>query len=322
MPILLIILLGYMARRIFSWKDEFYKALNQLCFYLFLPVHLFCNIYTIDSLADMNWRAIGYLVFSVFLCFGIGFLASKLFVKKRNQKGVIIQVAMRPNQAILGIPLANSLGGEVAVAFASLTTSICVPLFNVLAVTVLTVYGENSGKKISVRNLLYRVVTNPLIIGCLSGLAAVLIRQLIPTVDGVPVFTIQSQLPSVYQALRNLSGVASPLMLFVLGSRLELSSVPELLPQLRLGVLLRLIICPAAVLTIGLLLREPLNLTALEVPTLISISSTPVAVSSALMAQEMGGDDQLASQLVVWTSVLSIVSVFCIVYLIRTLGFL
>lgn len=322
LPILLVILLGYVCRWIFSFQDEFYRALNRLCFYLFLPIHLFCNIYSIDSLADMNWRAIGYLFFAVFLCFGIGFLASRLLIKKRNQRGVIIQVAMRPNQAILGLPLANALGGEAAMAFASMATSVCVPVFNVLAVIVLTVYGEKPGQKITARALVRRVITNPLIIGCLSGLAAVLVRQLIPTADGVPLFTIQNQLPSIYQTLRNLSGVASPMMLFVLGSRLDLSSVPGLLPQLRLGVLLRLVICPATVLSLGLLLREPLGLTALEIPTLISISATPVAVSSALMTQELGGDDQLASQLVVWTSVLSVFSVFCIIYLMRSLGFL
>lgn len=314
LPILLIILLGFTCRRVFPWKDEGYRFMNQVCFYLFLPIHLFCNIYTIDSLADMNWRVIGYLFFGVFLCFGIGFLASKLFIKQRNQKGVIIQVAMRPNQAILGLPLANALGGEAAVAFGSLATSICVPMFNVLAVIVLTIYGDNPKQKISARELVKRVLTNPLIIGCLAGLVAVLLRQIVPTAKGIP--------QPIYQALQNLSAVASPVMLFVLGARLDLSSVPGLLPQLRLGVLLRLVVCPAAVLTLGLILREPLGITSLEVPTMISISATPVAVSSALMTQELGGDDQLASQLVVWTSVLSVFSVFCIVYLMRMFGFL
>lgn len=65
-----------------------------------------------------------------------------------------------------------------------------------------------------------------------------------------------------------------------------------------------------------------LGLTSLEMPTLVAISSTPVAVSSAVMAQEMGCDDQLANQLVVWTSVLSMVSLFCIIYVMRTLALL
>ena len=111
-------------------------------------------------------------------------------------------------------------------------------------------------------------------------------------------------------------------MLFVLGTRLDFSAVKELLPQLTLGVSLRLVVAPLVIIGGALLLRGPLGLTTVEMPTLVAISSTPVAVSSAVMVQEIGGDDQLASQLVIWTTALSLVTVFCIVYLLRTFGFL
>jgi len=126
----------------------------------------------------------------------------------------------------------------------------------------------------------------------------------------------------VFQAITNLSRIASPLMLFVLGARLDLSAVKDLLPQLTLGVSLRLVMAPLVIVGGALLLRGPLGLTSLELPTLVGISATPVAVSSAVMTQEMGGDDQLASQLVVWTTVMSLFSVFCVVFLLRSAGFL
>lgn len=322
LPILLITLLGYAVRRIQVWPESFYITLNQLCFRWFLPIQLFCSIYSVESLAAVNWRVIGFSVLGILACLGLGLLAGWLFVPNRRQKGVIAQTAFRSNQAIFGIPLATALGGEAAAAFASVATSIGVPLFNVLGTVVLTIFSGEPEKRISLRSLIRRVVTNPLIIGCLAGIVVVLIRQMLPTVDGTPVFTLKAQLPSLYQALTNLSKVASPTMLFVLGARLDLSSVPGLLPQLRLGVLLRLVISPVAVLGTAVLLREPLGLTTLEMPTLIAISSTPAAVSSAVMVQEIGGDDQLAGQLVVWTSVLSMLSVFCIVWLLRTVGLL
>ena len=206
--------------------------------------------------------------------------------------------------------------------FLSMATSVCVPLFNVLAVIVLTVFGGDGSHKPTVRTLARRVLTNPLILGALSGLAVVIIRQFLPVVDGEPIFTIQNQLPSLFQTLTNLSQVASPVMLFVLGTRLNFSAVQDLLPRLVLGTALRLVICPVAVIAIAVALRQPLGLTSLEMPTLVAISSTPVAVSSAVMAQEMGCDDQLANQLVVWTSVLSMVSLFCIIYVMRTLALL
>ena len=55
-------------------------------------------------------------------------------------------------------------------------------------------------------------------------------------------------------------------------------------------------------------------------PAMVAVCASPVAVSSAVMTQEIGGDDQLASQIVVWSSVLSMVSIFLIVYALRTLG--
>ena len=321
LPILMTILLGLFVRRVGFWGDEFYRQLNSLCFRLFLPVQLFCSVYSIDDLSSVNWRMVIYLLLSVVGCMGVGLIAAA-FVRQRRQKGVIIQVAFRSNQAILGLPLARALGGDGAMGFASMATSVTVPLFNVLAVIALTVFGDDGKERPSPGKLVHRVVTNPLILGALSGLVVVILRQFLPQVDGVPIFTIQNQLPSLYSVLTNLGAVASPVMLFVLGTRLNFSAVRELLPQLTLGVLLRLVICPALVIGIAVALRGPLALTTLEMPTLVAVSSTPVAVSSAVMAQEMGCDDQLANQLVVWTSVLSMATIFCIVYLLRTVGLL
>lgn len=321
-PILLIILLGYVVRRIGPWGDDFYRQLNQLCFRLFLPVQLFCNVYAIDELRAMNWRMIGYIFCGILACALMGAAAAKLFVPQRLQKGVIVQASFRSNQAVLGLPLANSLGGAEAMGFAALSTSVSVPLFNVLAVVVLTLYGSSEGRRPSVKEVAKRVLHNPLIIGAMSGVLAVLVRQLLPTAGGVPVFTIRNQLPILFDAITRLSVVASPVMLFVLGTRLDLSAVGSILPQLSLGIFLRLIVSPLLVIGTAVLFRGPLGLTSTELPSLITITSTPVAVSSAVMVQEIGGDDQLASQMVVWTTILSAVTIFCIVYVLRLSGLL
>lgn len=53
---------------------------------------------------------------------------------------------------------------------------------------------------------------------------------------------------------------------------------------------------------------------------LIALFASPVAVSSAVMASEMGGDGELAGQLVVWTTILSAVTIFAFVSVFRALG--
>lgn len=322
LPILLIILLGYVVRRIGPWSEDFYKQLNTLCFRLFLPIQLFCNVYAIDSLSNVNWRMVIYLFAAILVCAFIGVLAAHFLTPRQDQKGCIVQVAFRSNQSIMGLALVQSLAGEAAMGFAALTTAVAVPLFNVLAVTVLVLYGSDSSRKPTPKSLLRQIARNPLIIGICCGIVVVVIRQFLPVVDGQPIFTIQNQLPSLFDTVTRLSKVASPVMLFVLGTRLNLGAVHSILPQLTMGVLLRLVVSPLLVIGTAVLLRDPLGVTNIELASLVAVSATPVAVSSAVMVQELGGDDQLASQLVVWTSVLSLFSIFAIVYTLRAVGLL
>ena len=320
-PILLLIALGMLVRRIGPWEGKFYRTLNALSFHLFLPVQLFLNVYAVERLSDFNWPVMVYLVGSVLFCCGLGILAARLFVRDPAQKGPMVQVTFRSNQAVLGLPLAAALGGEAAMGFASLSAGIITTVFNFLAVVVLAWYSDR-GRGITGRGLVRRVCLNPLIVGAVSGLILVLLRQLLARATGETAFFLRDFLPPVYQVLTQLSAVASPVMLFVLGANLDLKAAKTLLPMLRLGALLRLVLCPALVIGAAVALREPLGLTALEVPSMVAVCASPAAVSSGVMVQEIGGDEQLANQLVVWTSVWSLLTIFLIVSALRAAGLL
>lgn len=313
MPILLIMALGFVVRRLGSWDGVFYKRLNSLCFHLFLPVNLFCNVYAVENLSGMNWKIMGFLVLGILLALVFGWMAAKVFVPDRRQKGVVIQASFRANHAILGLPLAEALGGTAALGFASVTTAVCVPVYNTLAVLVLSYYSGR--ERPSAREMVKRVVKNPLIQSTMLALVCVIVRSLLK-LDS----PLLKQVPSVWSALSSLSKIASPVMLFALGAGLDFKAVGGLLPKVTLGVLLRLVLSPLLVIGAALLLREQLGLTVVEMPAMLAACASPVAVSSAVMTQEIGGDDQLAGQLVVWTSVLSMLTIFLLVYFLRTIG--
>ena len=57
-----------------------------------------------------------------------------------------------------------------------------------------------------------------------------------------------------------------------------------------------------------------------EYPALVALYASPVAVSSAIMATEMKNDEQLATQLVVWTTLFSGITIFIIVCILMALG--
>ena len=53
---------------------------------------------------------------------------------------------------------------------------------------------------------------------------------------------------------------------------------------------------------------------------LTAVFTTPLAVSSVAMAQEMDGDAQLAGQLVIWTTLMSAITTFVASFLLKAAG--
>ena len=140
MPILLLVLLGFILRKINFASDDFFKTANKMVFRIFLPILLFYNVYEIETLSDINWQAVIFSVIIVLILFVIGVVTGTLTAKNRDQIGVISQNAFRSNYAIIGISLAASLGGSSATAFASVITAVLIPLFNFLGVILLSYY--------------------------------------------------------------------------------------------------------------------------------------------------------------------------------------
>lgn len=316
MPILILILVGYFLREIHFADDAFFKKANTMVFKVFLPVLLFNNVYAIESLSQIKWDAMLFCVVAVLIICVAAYFTSGFFATQRKQKGVLTQCAFRSNYAIIGIPLAESLGGASAVAFASVLSAVAIPLFNVLAVIILSHYADDE-KETSVKKTLIKTAKNPLIIGVLAGVLAVLLRNILPF-D----FTIKENLPYVHTALNNMGKIASPLALIVLGARFDFSKVSSLFRQIVWGTLFKTVITPVSALTCAVLLSEYtgiLELTAVEYPAFISLFASPVAVSSAVMVGEIGGDEQLAGQLVVWTSILSMFTMFFIIFAMKAL---
>lgn len=322
-PILLLVLLGWMLHKLRFADDTFFKTANKLVFRVFLPILLYCNIYEIKSLQNVNWGAVGYVALAILALFAIGVLCARLFVPDRLQKGPIIQCIYRSNSAILGISLAEALGGTQAVAFTAVATAVTVLLFNTLAVICLSHYAGE--QKPPVHQTLLRTAKNPLIIGVMLGIVTVGVRMLLPQNDaGEAVFLLSRDCPFFFTALTTAAKAATPLALVVLGARFDFSAVRALRKQIALGVFMRLVFAPAFAIGGAVLLSHfgVLPFTKAEYPALVGIFASPIAVSSSVMINEIGGDDQLGAQLVVWTSVLSVFTVFLTVFLMRSFAIL
>ncbi len=312
LPIILMVIVGYVVKRIGLINEELAKAMNKLVFRILLPCMLFLNVYKIDDLASMDFGYIWYAIGVTLLMFLVAIPAVMAITKSGDQRGALAQAVFRSNYALIGIPLATSLFGSEGGTIATLLSAFSVPLFNILAVICLTVFGN--GGKIDLKKILLGIVKNPLIISIALGCVCIGIRAVLQHYN-IP-FRLSDVKP-IYQVLTQLSATATPIALLVLGAQFELSAIPALKKQILFGVTARTVIVPTVALVIAYFLG---CFSGAHFAAFVALFATPVAVSSVPMAQEMGADAKLAGQLVVWTTVVSAFTIFLFSFILKSIG--
>ncbi len=314
-PIILTVVVGYFLKKAGLINTSLAKAMNKLVFRVFLPSMLFLNVYNIQDFGTIDLGYIAYSAIVVLLIFGLSLPAVIWFEKRSGRRGVLLQATFRSNYALIGIPLAQSLFGDEGAMIATVLSAAVIPLFNVLAVISLTVF-RSGGEKPSVKKILLDIVKNPLIQSIALGLVVLGIRA---TFASAQISFRLDEIQPLFTVLRYLSNLATPLALLVLGAQFEFSAISALKREIIFGTVIRTVIVPIlGVGTAWLFFSDIFG--GAHFAAFVAMFATPVAVSSVPMAQEMDGDTELAGQLVIWTTLVSAVSVFLVSYLLKVGG--
>ena len=325
-PIVALILFGYLLKKKGFFSESFIKTGSAFVFKVCLPCMLFINVYEISGMDAIAWDLVIYCVFAVLVLFLLGLVLSVITTNDLKRRGVIWQVTFRSNFAIIGIPLAASLGGSAAVSVAAVAMAFVIPFYNIFSVIALSVFsGRETVGKFSIKGLLKDIFTNPLTVGVLLGLACVLLRGLQKVVFGDVVFSLSEDTKFLYSVVSNLSSMTTPFALVVLGGQCEFSAVKGMFKEIMVGTVARIVVSPLLIIGCAVLLTrftDILHCGSNEIPALISLFGSPTAVSGAVMAGQMKNDEQLATQFVVWTSVGSIVTIFATVCILMSAGLL
>lgn len=323
LPILLLILLGYGLKCVGWVNADFSKIGNKLVFNIFLPIMLFMSVYSIESIAAIQWDIVIYCSVILCLLFAIGYGIAVFGTKVPERKGVLMQCSFRSNYAIIGLPLAAALGGEEAMAVTSVISAFAIPFFNIFSVLALSMFIKDTQQK--KRNYFKEVVMNPMIIGVALGLVALIIRQLETEIFGEVVFSLKNHTKFIYTALNNIKNLTSPFALIIMGTQFEFSAVKGLFKEIVFGTVARVVIAPLIGIGFAFILSTQFGIIscgAVEYPALLALFGAPTAVSGAVMAMQMKNDEQLATQLVVWSSLFSILTIFLTVCILMPAGLL
>ncbi len=315
LPIIIVVAIGYLIKRTGLLTVDMAKVINRLVFRVFLPVMLFLNVYKIESLEKIELDYIIYAAVATVLIFALCIPAVIIVTKQGERRGALLQACFRSNYALIGIPLAESLFGQTGVSVATVLSAVSIPIFNILAVVSLSVFGKGEQKP-SVKKILLGIVKNPLIQSIFIGLVVLGVRTIFIQ-NGIG-FRL-TEIKPMFTVLDYLSRLATPLALLMLGVQFEFSAVKELKKEIVFGTLMRTVIVPALGLGIAFIFFRH-SFDGAKFAALVALFATPVAVSSVPMAQEMGADHTLAGQLVVWTTLVSAVTVFLASFLLKAAG--
>lgn len=275
------------------------KKVDKIIFRVLMSVLMFYNIYNAD-LSDL--ANAGYIVYGV-CCLIVLFLAALFlvprFVKPSATAASFGQAIVRANYILFGVAVAQNLYGEGNVGILMLMGAIAVPMFNILS-TIILELGRSD--KTSLTKLTLSVLRNPNVIAAIVGVAVNLTGLRLPDM--------------VIGVISDIGGLASPLSFLSLGVSLNIAAVKQKSKLLGIALLLRLVIIPALMLTGAYLL----GFHGQQMCALMILFAAPVAVSSYPMAVAMDADGELAGQMVAFSTLFSLVTIFGWTALLSSLG--
>lgn len=298
-PLLSLMVLGYFLKTRGLLDKSTIKSMNGLIFRVFLPVNLFMNIYSSDINKTFDLFLVLYACVSLVVIFIILCLIVPAFIKDRSDKSTVIQGISRSNIILYGIFIVEAISDSDGLGLLGVMVAFVIPLLNILAVLI---FEMNRGQKINAGKVLKGIASNPLIIASVLAVLMLSLKINIPAL--------------ITGTLDNLSRIAAPLSMVLLGGTFVFSSVKKHIVWLAVSSIVKLVIFPAIFLSIAILI----GIRGVELVVLMVVFGSPTAISSFSMAEEMGGNSALAGEIIMATSVVSIVTIFFWVYLFNVLN--
>jgi predicted permease len=291
--------------------------LNRLCFKYLLAFHLFNSTVAIDFSAEFSPRLIIFCSLGIFMIMILSWLFFGLTVRDREKRCILIVSSFRSNNIIYALPIAANLFGDAGTKVAAMLMPMTIILFNFFCVIVMVYHApgeaadgtetkapdQSGGLGATLKRTVIDIFRNPLIIGSILGIVV--------SLSGIPI-------PRFVRSGINMVAITgTPLALLLLGSQIDFKQLAGNLAPAFGACLLRLVIVPAILVPLFAFIgfRGP------ELGALMVVFSAPCAVNNLIMARNYNINPGFAAQTVYLSTVLSLLTMFCYISLLRGLGF-
>lgn len=288
-PICLMLFLGIYFRRSGLIDAHFIEVASKLVFNVTLPALLFLSIMNSshDFFASASLVAFGVLGNIIYFIL-LTLVTNNIFAEG-NDQGVIVQGALRGNVAIIALAYVSNAYGNDGLAIAALYVAGITLLYNVLGVISLTPKSNHSTRQ-AVPILIKSLTKNPLIIAIIGGLIFSQLQLTMPKI--------------ATDAGRYFANMTLPLALICGGGSLDWKQLSADKGSAWFATIVKLLISPILFTGSALLF----GFRGLELGIIFLTSSAPAAAVSFVMAKAMGANATLAANIIVLTTLLSMIS--------------
>lgn len=290
LPVFAIIALGIVLKHVRVIDDIFLGVSDRLIYYIFFPALLFWKIGKPSPEGSIEWVFIGAVMASVLTVF----VASLLFVKASRMPayavGSFCQGCYRFSTYI-GMAAVMAALGEDGVRRFGVLIGFVIPFINVLAVSTLIWFsGEEYSPRRKIALLGKAMLSNPLIVACLTGLLYA--RTNIP----FPVF--------VDNTLGLMSMLALPLALISIGGSLTFTALTGHLRYSLAAAFFKLGLLPA----VGYAMLKLLQVYDVSFQVAMIYCALPTSPANYILSSQLNSDVELATASIVVSTLLSIAS--------------
>ena len=298
LPVFSLVFIGIWLKWRNKIDNDFTITSSYIVFNLALPVLMFAAIVRTDISQIGNPRLVIFALVMALLSFVFLWFGSRAVIGERKNLGVFVQGCVRSNLGILGLAFCVTTFGQEGLAVGALLLAIITPLYNILSIYALT-HAASEGAKLDGWSLFRGVLSNPLIVAILLAL---------------PFAYWQISLPDVVmRSIDYLAAMTLPLALICIGGSLSVQALKQTQWLSWVAVIIKLLLMPGIIAVLAFLV----GFRGVELGCLILMFGSPTAAASFVMVRSIGGNHELAANIIALTTLISLFSISIAIYLLK-----
>lgn len=299
-PSAIYLVIGIILKLSGSVTDEQVRKFTHLVFITLYPFIMFDNLYGKDIAGNMDMKLGLYAVGFTFFQLALSWAFVVRIEKDNYERGAMIQALYRSNYVLMGFPIAVNLFGKGNITAVAIIMMLVVPFYNISAVVIFETFR---GGRVDVRDMIKRILTNPIIDGGIAALIVMVLGIKLPT--------------AVEWTVTSLSDATSPIAMILLGAALNLKGFSSDRKRILICTLGKLVVFPA----VGIAGAVMIGIRDVQLIAVTLMVAAPVALASYAMASSMGGNGKLAGELVVITTITSCFTIPVFLFILKTGGY-